>query len=119
MDRLRPDNFSTLKGYVLHRARAHLKIPGYSRVWNALLTKNLPMFLSRLNEINGGCETILPVSGSELATFVISAIKHGGQLRMNFFIHFEDITLSPGLLKGGEFSNDCRRNWTKNPFKNS
>ena len=24
----------------------------------------LPMFLSRLNEINGGCEKILPVSGS-------------------------------------------------------
>ena len=31
---------------------------------NALLTKKLPMFLSRLNEINGGCEKILPVSGS-------------------------------------------------------
>ena len=28
------------------------------------LTKKLPMFLSRLNEINGGCEKILPVSGS-------------------------------------------------------
>ena len=33
-------------------------------VRNALLTKKLPMFLSRLNEINGGCEKILPVSGS-------------------------------------------------------
>ena len=31
---------------------------------NTLLTKKLPMFLSRLNEINGGCEKILPVSGS-------------------------------------------------------
>ena len=33
-------------------------------VLNALLTKKLPMFLSRLNEINGGCEKILPVLGS-------------------------------------------------------
>ena len=54
-----------MKGHVLHRARAHLKVPGCSLVWNALLTKKkLPMFLSRLNEINGGCETILSVSGS-------------------------------------------------------
>ena len=30
MDRFDPDNFSTLqiKGHVLHRARAHLKVPG-------------------------------------------------------------------------------------------
>ena len=53
-----------MKGHVLHRVRAHLKVPGCSLVWNALLTKKLPMFLSRLNEINGGCEKILPVSGS-------------------------------------------------------
>ena len=53
-----------MKGHVLHRARAHLKVPGCSLVWNALLTKKLPMFLSCLNEINGGCEKILPVSGS-------------------------------------------------------
>ena len=66
MDRLVPDNFSTLqmKGHVLHRARAPEKVPGLSLVWNALLTKKLPMFLSRLNEINGGCEKIPPVSGS-------------------------------------------------------
>ena len=52
MDRLGPDNFSTLemKGHVLHRVRAHLKVPGCSLVLNALLTKKLPMFLSRLNE---------------------------------------------------------------------
>ena len=49
-----------MKGHVLHRARAHLKVPGCSLVLNALLTKKLPMFLSRLNEINGGCEKILP-----------------------------------------------------------
>jgi len=66
IDRLGPDIFSTLrmKGHVLHRARAHLKVPGCLLVWNTLLTKKLPMFLSRLNEINGGCEKILPVSGS-------------------------------------------------------
>ena len=65
-DFLGPDIFSTLrmKGHVLHRARVHLKVPVSSLVWNALLTKKLPMFLSRLNEINGGCENILPVSGS-------------------------------------------------------
>ena len=56
IDRLGPDNVSTLqmKRHVLHRARAHLKVPGCSLVWKALLTKKLPMFLSRLNEINGG-----------------------------------------------------------------
>ena len=66
MDRLSPDNFSTLqmKGHVLHRARADLKVPGWSLVWKAPLTKKLPMFLSRLNEISRGCEKILPVSGS-------------------------------------------------------
>ena len=54
IDRLSPDNFSTLqmKGHGLHRARAHLKVPGCSLVWKALLTKKLPVFLSRLNEIN-------------------------------------------------------------------
>ena len=40
------------------------KSSGLITVWNTLLTKKLPMFLSRLNEINGGCEKILPVSGS-------------------------------------------------------
>ena len=63
MDRLGPENFSTLqmKGHVWHRACAHLKVPGWLLVWNAILTETLPMFLSRLNEINGGCEKILPV----------------------------------------------------------
>ena len=65
IDRLGPDIFSALrmKGHVLHRAWANLKVPGWS-LWNTLLTKKLSMFLSRLNEINGGCEKILPVSGS-------------------------------------------------------
>jgi len=49
-----------MKGQVLHRGRAHLKVPGWSLVWNELL----PMFLSRLNEMSGGCEKIVPVSGS-------------------------------------------------------
>ena len=43
MDCLSPDNFSTLqmKGHVSHRARAHLRVPGCSLVWNALQTKKL------------------------------------------------------------------------------
>ena len=53
-----------MKGQVLHRARAHLKVPGWSLVWNELLTKKFPMFLSRLNEMSGGCDKIVPVSGS-------------------------------------------------------
>ena len=44
---------------------AHLKVPGWSFVCNALLTKSYLqcMFLSCLNEISGGCKKILPVSG--------------------------------------------------------
>ena len=66
-DRLGPDILLVLTmklRQVLHREREHLKVPGCSLVLNALLTKNLPTFLSRLNEISGGCEKILPVSGS-------------------------------------------------------
>ena len=66
-DRLCPDILLVLRmiqGQVLHRERAHLKVPGCSLVLSALLTKKLPTFLSRLNEISGGCEKILPVSGS-------------------------------------------------------
>ena len=47
---------------VAHNEKKYLWHPGYR--WNALLTKTLPMFLSRLNEISGGCEKITPVSGS-------------------------------------------------------
>ena len=66
MDPLVWDIFSTLwmKGQVLHHERVHLKVPDWSLVWNELLTKKLPMFLSRLNEISGGCEKIVPVSES-------------------------------------------------------
>ena len=65
-DRLGPDILLVLrmKRQVLHRERAHLKVPGSSLVLSALLTKKLPTFLSRLNEISWGCEKILPVSGS-------------------------------------------------------
>ena len=63
--RLGPDILSAFwtKGQVLHRERAHLKVPGFSIVLNVLLTRKLPTF-SRLNEISGGCEKIAPVSGS-------------------------------------------------------
>ena len=65
-DRLRPDILSAFwtKGQVLHRERAHLKVPGFSIVLNVPLTKNLPTFLSRLNEISDCCAKIAPVSGS-------------------------------------------------------
>ena len=51
-----------MKGQVLHRLRAHLKVPGGSSDLSTLLARQLPMFLSRLNEISGGCEKILLVS---------------------------------------------------------
>ena len=57
-DRLGHDILSAFwtKGQVLHRERTHLKVPGFSIVLNVLLTRKLPTFLSRLNEISGGCE---------------------------------------------------------------
>ena len=60
-----PDILSAFwtKGQVLHRERAHLKVPGFSIVLNVLLTRKLPMFLSCLNEISSGWEKIAPVSG--------------------------------------------------------
>ena len=53
-----------MKRQVLHPERAHFKVPGWSLVRDELLTKKLPMFLSRLNEISGGCEKIVPDSES-------------------------------------------------------
>ena len=60
-DRLGPDILSAFwtKGLVWHRERAHLKVPGFSIVLNVLLTRKLPTFLSRLNEISGGCEKMM------------------------------------------------------------
>ena len=42
-----------IKGQVLHRVRAHLKVPGWFLELNALQTRKLPMFLSHFNEISG------------------------------------------------------------------
>ena len=51
-DRLGPDILLvlTMKRQVLHRERAHLKVPGCSLVLSALLTKELRTFLSHLNK---------------------------------------------------------------------
>ena len=40
------------------------KSSGLTTPLECLLTKKLPMVLSRLNEINRGCDKILPVSGT-------------------------------------------------------
>ena len=53
-----------IKGQVLHRVRLHVKVPGWLLNLNALLTKKLPKFLSRLNEMSGGRENICLVSES-------------------------------------------------------
>ena len=56
-DRLGPDILSAFwtKGQVLHRERAHLKVPGCSIVLNVLLTRKLPTFfvafLSQLSSL--------------------------------------------------------------------
>ena len=73
-DRLGPDILSAFwtKGQVLHRERAHLKVPGCSIILKVLLTRKLPTFLSRLNEISGGCEKIAPV-------FFIVGVKCEGE----------------------------------------
>ena len=38
--------------------RVHLKVPGWLSDLNALLTRKLPKFLSRLNEMSGGRENM-------------------------------------------------------------
>ena len=53
-----------IKGQVLHRVRLQVKVPGWLLNLNALLTKKLPKFLSRLNEMSGGRENMCLVSGS-------------------------------------------------------
>ena len=57
-----------MKGQVLHRVRLHVKVnvPGWLLNLNALLTKKLPSFLSRLNEMSGGRENMCLFSGSLL-----------------------------------------------------
>ena len=53
-DLLDPDILLVLrvKGQVLHRERAHLKVMGCLLVLSALPTEKLTTFLSRLNEIS-------------------------------------------------------------------
>ena len=41
-----------------------MKVPGWLSDLNALLTRKLPKFLSRLNEMSGGGENMCLVSGS-------------------------------------------------------
>ena len=66
MDRLGPEILTVLeiKGQVLHRVRLHVKVPGWLSNLNALLTKNLRTFFSRMNEMSGGRENVCLVSGS-------------------------------------------------------
>ena len=65
-DRLGPKILTVLeiKGQVLHGVRLHVKVPGWLLNFNALLTKKLPKFLSRLNELSGGRENMSLVSGT-------------------------------------------------------
>ena len=59
-DRLGPEILTVLeiKAQVLHRVRLHVKVPGWLLSLNALLTKKLPKFLTRLNEMSGGRENM-------------------------------------------------------------
>jgi len=54
-DRLGPEILTVLeiRGQFLHRMRLYVKVPGWLSNLNALLTKKLPKFLSRLNEMSG------------------------------------------------------------------
>ena len=65
-DRLGPEILTMLgiKGQVLHRVPLHLKVPGWLSDLNALLTRKLPMFLSRFNEISSEGGNMCLVSGS-------------------------------------------------------
>ena len=67
-----------IKGQVLHRVRLHVKVPCLLLNLNALLTKKLPKFLSRMNEMSGGKENMCLVSGSLLRILEF--------LRMTFLI---------------------------------
>ena len=72
-DRLGPEILTVLeiKREVLHRVRLHVKVPGWLLNLNALLTKKLPKFLSRLNEMSGGRENMSLVSGSLRRNFEV------------------------------------------------
>ena len=53
-----------IKGQFLHRVFLHLKVPGWLSDLNALLTRRLPMFLPRLNEMSSSRGNMCLVSGS-------------------------------------------------------
>ena len=53
-----------IKGQVLHRVSAHLKVPGWLSDLNTLLTRRLPWFLSRLNKISSSRGNMCLVSES-------------------------------------------------------
>ena len=63
-DRLGPEILLEIKGQVLRLVRLYFKVPGCLSDLNALLTRKLPMFLLRLNDISGGRGNICLVSGS-------------------------------------------------------
>ena len=65
-DRLGPEILTVLeiKGQVFHRVRLHVKVPDWFLNFKALLTKKLPKFLSRLNEMSSGRENMCLVTGS-------------------------------------------------------
>ena len=65
-DRLGPEILTVLeiKGQILLRVRLRAKVPGWLLNLNALLTKKLPKFLSRWNEMSGDRENMCLVSGS-------------------------------------------------------
>ena len=99
-DRLGPEMLTVLeiKGQVLHRVRLHVKVPGLLLNLNALLTKKLPKFLSRLNEMSGGKENMCLVSGSLLRilkflrmTFFISLSLLSNQFSKAILLDYEDV----------------------------
>ena len=89
MDLLGPDIFPPKEKLCIVGERAHLKVPDWSLVWSELVTKNLPMFFSRLIEIIGGCEKIVTVSKSLLINLKflrmtdLTAWWRGWNLRVN------------------------------------
>ena len=97
-DRLGPDILLvlTVKTQVFHREHAHLKVQGCSLVLSAILAKKLPTFLSRLNEISGGCEKILPVLGKDstsLGIYIINSVD-----KTQIFVFYFPIEAAPQFL---------------------
>jgi len=79
----------------LHRARAHLKVPGWSLVWNELLTKKLPMFLSRLNEMSGGCEKASQKQHSDRIPFSLTFHPHNHSVKSIILKNFKLLQNDP------------------------